>query len=74
MQKKLPDYIRILVESSEGLLQEYYEPKALLRSEEAVIITGLLTSLNVVDCNLCLKVIIISCIIAFRIWNDFGFL
>ena len=56
MQKKLADYFRILIEQKDNLLAEYYETKALLRSEEAVLITGLLFSLNIVDCNLCLKV------------------
>ena len=60
MQKKLADYFRILIEQKDKLLAEYYEPRALLRSEEAVLITGLLFSLNVVDCNLCLKVKIIK--------------
>ena len=56
MQKKLADYFRILVEQKDQLLAEYYEPRALLRSEEGVLITGLLFSLNIVDCNLCVKV------------------
>ena len=56
MQKKLADYFRILIEQKDALLAEYYEPRALLRSEEAVLITGLLFSLNIVDCNLCVKV------------------
>ena len=56
MQKKLADYFRILIEQKDNLLSEYYDPRALLRSEEAVLITGLLFSLNIVDCNLCLKV------------------
>ena len=29
---------------------------ALVRSEEAAMVLGLLVSLNVVDCNLCIKV------------------
>ena len=59
MQKKLADYFRILVEQKDHLLVEYYEPRALLRSDDAVLITGLLFSLNIVDCNLCIKVTII---------------
>eukprot|EP00095_Tigriopus_kingsejongensis_P009273 maker-scaffold1754_size28903-snap-gene-0.8 protein:Tk09273 transcript:maker-scaffold1754_size28903-snap-gene-0.8-mRNA-1 annotation:"run and fyve domain-containing protein 2 isoform x3" len=55
MQKKLADYFRILVEQRDDILSEYYEPRALLRSEEASLIVGLLLSLNVVDCNLCVK-------------------
>ena len=57
MQKKMADYFRILVDQAgDDLLAEFYEPRALLRSEEAVLVTGLLVSLNVVDCNLCVKV------------------
>jgi len=55
MQKKLADYFRHLVDQGRDVLSEYYEPRALLRSEEAAIVTGLLLSLNVVDCNLCVK-------------------
>merc|ERR1712013_717285 len=54
MQKKLADYIKILVDNKE-LVAEYYEPEALLCSEEGVLLTGLIVSLNIVDCNLCLK-------------------
>ena len=55
MQKKLGDYVKVLVEQREMLMAEYYEPEALLVSEEGVLLTGLLVSLNIVDCNLCLK-------------------
>lgn len=58
MQKRLADYLRILLEHREDTLEEYFEPHALMLNEEAVIITGLLVGLNVVDCNLCVKVII----------------
>ena len=54
MQKKLADYIKILVDDK-YLLAEYYEPEALMRSEEAVLLCGLMVSLNIVDCNICLK-------------------
>ena len=37
------------------ILEEFYEPDALMRSEEAVLMTGLLVSLNIVDCNLFIK-------------------
>lgn len=56
MQKRLADYMRILLEHREEMLEEYFEPHALMLNEEAVIITGLLVGLNVVDCNLCVKV------------------
>ena len=55
MQKKLADYFRSLVEQREDLLAEYYEPAALLCSEEVGHITGMLLSLNIVDCNICMK-------------------
>ena len=57
MQKKLADYFRHLLDQGDEVLSEFYEPRALLRSDEAAIVTGLLLSLNVVDCNLCVKVI-----------------
>ena len=55
MQKKLSDYFRLLVGQQE-MLAEFYEPSSLMRSDEANLISALLTSLNVVDCNLCVKV------------------
>jgi len=54
MQKKLGDYFRLLVAGQESLA-EFYEPNALLRSDEAHLVNALLVSLNVVDCNLCVK-------------------
>ena len=54
MQKKLPDYIKALVDKKEHL-GDFYEPEALLVQDEGVLICGLLVSLNIVDCNLCLK-------------------
>ena len=38
------------------MLAEFYESSSLMRSDEANLISALLTSLNVVDCNLCVKV------------------
>jgi len=54
MQKKLSDYFRLLV-AQHDMLAEFYEPPSLLRSDEANLINALLVSLNVVDCNLCVK-------------------
>ena len=54
MQKKLADYMKILVDEK-TLTAEFFEPEALMRSEEAVLLCGLLVSLNIVDCNICLK-------------------
>lgn len=56
MQKKLADYLKILVDHRDDVLADYFEPDALLMGEEANIIEGLLTGLNVIDCNLCVKV------------------
>ncbi len=36
-------------------ISEIYENEALLLSDEATVIAGLLVGLNVIDCNLCLK-------------------
>ena len=55
MQKKLPDYVRLLLENQQ-VLEEHYEPGALMLSEEAIHVLGLLVGLNVIDCNLCMKV------------------
>ncbi|XP_049634190.1 RUN and FYVE domain-containing protein 1 [Suncus etruscus] len=54
MQKKLADYLRVLVENRH-LLGEFYEPQALMMEEEGTVIVGLLVGLNVLDANLCLK-------------------
>lgn len=56
MQKKLADYLRVLLEHREQALEEYFEPHALVLSDEAMVIMGLLLGLNVIDCNLCVKV------------------
>ncbi|XP_075148556.1 RUN and FYVE domain-containing protein 2 isoform X4 [Haematobia irritans] len=55
MQKKLADYLQALIEHREDALFEYYEPHALMMSDEIVIIMGILVGLNVIDCNLCVK-------------------
>lgn len=56
MQKKLADYLKILIDHRDDVLCEFFEPDALLMSDEAIIIVGLLVGLNVIDCNLCVKV------------------
>jgi RUN and FYVE domain-containing protein 1 len=56
MQKKLADYVKELIDHREDMLSDYYEPEALMMSEEAIVIMGLLVGLNVIDCNLCVKV------------------
>lgn len=60
MQKKLADYLKVLIDHKDEVLVEYFEPDALMLSDEAIVIIGLLVGLNVIDCNLCVKV--------FEIW------
>ncbi|XP_058791399.1 RUN and FYVE domain-containing protein 2 isoform X2 [Phymastichus coffea] len=55
MQKKLADYLKVLIDHKDELLSEYFEPDALMLSEEAIVIMGLLVGLNVIDCNFCVK-------------------
>lgn len=55
MQKKLADYLKILVDNRDEELVDYFEPDALMMSDEAIIIVGLMVGLNVIDCNLCIK-------------------
>ncbi|XP_063086546.1 RUN and FYVE domain-containing protein 1 isoform X2 [Cavia porcellus] len=54
MQKKLADYLKVLIDNKH-LLSEFYEPEALLMEEEGAVLVGLLVGLNVLDANLCLK-------------------
>ncbi|XP_050535792.1 RUN and FYVE domain-containing protein 2 isoform X3 [Daktulosphaira vitifoliae] len=55
MQKKLADYLKVLVDHRDEELVDYFEPDALMMSDEAIIIVGLMVGLNVIDCNLCIK-------------------
>ncbi|XP_019864722.1 RUN and FYVE domain-containing protein 2 isoform X2 [Aethina tumida] len=55
MQKKLADYLKVLIDHKDEALEEYFEPDALMLSDEAIVIIGLLVGLNVIDCNLCVK-------------------
>ncbi|XP_035723558.1 RUN and FYVE domain-containing protein 2-like isoform X5 [Vespa mandarinia] len=55
MQKKLADYLKILIDHKDDILSEYFEPDALMMSEEAIVVMGLLVGLNVIDCNFCVK-------------------
>ncbi|XP_076172128.1 protein RUFY3 isoform X5 [Ptiloglossa arizonensis] len=55
MQKRLADYLKVLIDHKEDILSEYFEPDALMMSEEAIVIMGLLVGLNVIDCNFCVK-------------------
>ncbi len=79
MQKRLADYFRTLIEprpGEEGFLADYYDSTALLRSEEASLVVGLLVSLNVVDCNLCIKVRKkkFFTVLEFALYEYYGFL
>jgi len=56
MQKKLADYFKVLVDHRDDALREFYEPIALMISDDAVILSGILLGLNAIDCNFCLKV------------------
>ncbi|KAG8198945.1 hypothetical protein JTE90_015150 [Oedothorax gibbosus] len=55
MQKKLSDYFRMLIDGKDEYLREFYEHDALMMSDEAIVVGGLLVGLNVIDCNLCVK-------------------
>ncbi|CAN2390561.1 RUN and FYVE, partial [Pristimantis euphronides] len=54
MQKKLADYLQVLIDHKD-LLSDFYESEALMMEEEGAVIVGLLMGLNVIDANLCLK-------------------
>ncbi|XP_045460055.1 RUN and FYVE domain-containing protein 2 [Harmonia axyridis] len=55
MQKKLTDYLKILLDHKDELLEGCYESDSIMLSEDAIVIIGLLIGLNTIDCNLCLK-------------------
>lgn len=56
MKKKLPECIQSLLDNRHSIpLTEYYEPYALLMSEDAVILAGLLVGLNSFDYTVVLK-------------------
>uniref|UniRef100_A0A3B3ZAD8 Uncharacterized protein n=1 Tax=Periophthalmus magnuspinnatus TaxID=409849 RepID=A0A3B3ZAD8_9GOBI len=54
MQKRLADYLRLLI-TRKDLLGDFYENSALMLEEEGAVIVGLLVGLNVIDANLCVK-------------------
>ncbi|CAG05677.1 unnamed protein product [Tetraodon nigroviridis] len=54
MQKRLADYLRLLI-TRKDLLSDFYETSALMLEEEGAVIVGLLVGLNVIDANLCVK-------------------
>ncbi|XP_047658079.1 RUN and FYVE domain-containing protein 1-like isoform X1 [Tachysurus fulvidraco] len=54
MQKKVADYMKVLI-NKKDLLEEFYEPGAVVLEEEGAVIAGMLVGLNVIDANLCVK-------------------
>uniref|UniRef100_A0A8C2FRM6 RUN and FYVE domain containing 1 n=1 Tax=Cyprinus carpio TaxID=7962 RepID=A0A8C2FRM6_CYPCA len=54
MQKKIADYMKVLI-NRRDLLWEFYDPGALIMEEEGAVIVGMLVGLNVIDANLCVK-------------------
>uniref|UniRef100_A0A673LD99 RUN and FYVE domain-containing protein 1-like n=1 Tax=Sinocyclocheilus rhinocerous TaxID=307959 RepID=A0A673LD99_9TELE len=54
MQKKIADYMKVLI-NRRDLLEEFYDPGALVMEEEGAVIVGMLVGLNVIDANLCVK-------------------
>ncbi|XP_016130201.1 RUN and FYVE domain-containing protein 1 isoform X1 [Sinocyclocheilus grahami] len=54
MQKKIADYMKVLI-NRRDLLGEFYDPGALIMEEEGAVIVGMLVGLNVIDANLCVK-------------------
>ncbi|KAL7889731.1 hypothetical protein AOLI_G00019890 [Acnodon oligacanthus] len=54
MQKRLADYLRVLI-TRKDILSDFYEGSAVMLEEEGAVIVGLLVGLNVIDANLCVK-------------------
>ena len=54
MQKKLADHFQVMVENK-GILGDWYDPDAVMRSEESTIIAGMLMGLNAIDYNVLMK-------------------
>uniref|UniRef100_A0A8B9KWY2 RUN and FYVE domain containing 2 n=1 Tax=Astyanax mexicanus TaxID=7994 RepID=A0A8B9KWY2_ASTMX len=54
MQKRLADYLRVLI-TRKDILSDFYESSAVMLEEEGAVIVGLLVGLNVIDANLCVK-------------------
>nr|XP_046210255.1 RUN and FYVE domain-containing protein 2 isoform X2 [Oncorhynchus gorbuscha] len=54
MQKRLADYLRLLI-TRKDLLSDFYDISAVMVEEEGAVIVGLLVGLNVIDANLCVK-------------------
>lgn len=55
MKKQLADFFQLFVDHRDTVLKEYYETNALLLSEDANILCGLLVGLNSFDYNVYIK-------------------
>eukprot|EP00794_Sanderia_malayensis_P016622 gene16622-18312_t len=54
MQKVLAEQVQSLVDEKD-IIKDMYECHAMMRSEESIVISGMLVGLNMIDCNLDLK-------------------
>lgn len=55
MQKKLPEYIRELLDHKDELLRDIYHDQAFMLNDEAQVFAGLIIGVNVIDCNFFVK-------------------
>lgn len=55
MKKKLSDYFQVLIDLRDSALKEYYESFALMLTEDANVLAGLLVGLNSFDYTVYLK-------------------
>lgn len=55
MKKKLADFFQELLDQRHTVLVDYYEPYALIMSEDGNVVTGLLVGLNSFDYNVYIK-------------------
>ncbi|XP_067935312.1 RUN and FYVE domain-containing protein 2-like [Watersipora subatra] len=54
MQKKLAEYVNILIDKKD-VLRDYYEDGAILLQEDAIMLHGLMVGLNCIDCHLSIR-------------------
>lgn len=55
MQKKLADYLQVLIQNKNKLLSDHYEAYALIMTEDITIVNGILVGLNIIDFNFYIK-------------------
>ena len=55
MKKKLADYFQVLINIRDSTLREYYESFALIMTEDANVLAGLLVGLNSFDFTVFIK-------------------